>query len=258
MPYLFDLDGTFYCGKLPLPGGDQLITLLNEKEIPYRFLTNAPENHPEDIEARLRAMGVPLRPGTVVTCAMMAVDLLEELRKTRQLSKINVLGDGDLRRRVRERGFALDEKDPDCVLLSFAREITVGQVQDAAVQIHRGALFVATNPDPDIPNDRGLMPHTGWLIDGITHVTGKQPLMAGKPSPASRDTYTALFRCPPEAITVLGNRLDTDMAYARACGFRSVLILTGATSKEEAEKHRGEYDEVVEDMEAFIRRMNDE
>ena len=58
MHYLIDLDGTIYCGRNPLPHAADFIGFLNQRQIPYRFLTNAPENYPEDIERRLVEMGV--------------------------------------------------------------------------------------------------------------------------------------------------------------------------------------------------------
>lgn len=253
MPYLIDLDGTIYCGRQPLPHAGDFIRLLNRRQIPYRFLTNAPENHPEDIERRLVDMGVPAQPGTVVTAAMLAVDCLVEMALREPVRRVRVLGDEYLKHLVQDRGFLLDEDRPDCVLVSFARSITVGEIQDASCQIREGARFIATNPDDQIPSERGLVPHTGFIVETIAACSGVRPVMAGKPSPALKGRYLTIFGCRPEQIVVVGDRLDTDMAFARACGFGAYLMLTGAVSRQEAARHPEAYDRLFDGLDQMIR-----
>lgn len=253
MPYLIDLDGTIYCGRNPLPHAADFIGFLNQRQIPYRFLTNAPENHPEDIERRLVEMGVPARPGAVVTAAMLAVDCLREMAAREPVRRVRVLGDDYLKERVARDGFILDGERPDCVLVSFAPSITAGEIQEAACQIREGARFIATNPDDQIPSERGLVPHTGFIVSAIAACSGVKPVMAGKPSDALRERYLALFGCRPEQICVVGDRLDTDMAFARACGFRAYLMLTGAVSRQEAMGRPEAYDRLFMGLDEIIR-----
>lgn len=253
MPYLIDLDGTIYCGRQPLPYAAEWIGLLNRKRTPYRFLTNAPENHPEDIERRLVEMGIPARPGTVVTAAMLAADCLREMAAREPIRRVRVLGDDYLKSRIARDGFILDDKRPDCVVVSFAPSITAGEIQEASCQIREGARFIATNPDDQIPSERGLVPHTGFIVSAIAACSGVKPVMAGKPSDALRTRYPALFGCPPEQICVVGDRLDTDMAFARACGFRGYLVLTGAVSQQEALEQHEAYDRLFMGLDEIIR-----
>lgn len=252
MPYLIDLDGTVYCGRNPLPHAADFIGLLNRRQVPYRFVTNAPENHPADIERRLEAMGIPAQPGTVVTAAMLAVDCLQDMAGREPIRRVSVLGDEYLKGLVAQKGFILDKERSDCVLVSFARSITAGEIQDASCQIREGARFIATNPDDQIPSERGLVPHTGFIVETIAACSGVEPVMAGKPSAAMKKVYPALFGCRPEQIRVVGDRLDTDMAFARACGFRAYLMLTGAVSHREAMERPQAYDRVFENMAELI------
>ena len=225
---------------------------MNEKKIPYRFVTNAPENHPEDIEARLMAMGIPVQEGSVITCAMMAADCLTTQAKQKPIRKVRVLGDNYLKNLVAEKGFILDKNDPDCVIVSMDRETTVGEIQEACCQIREGALFIATNPDDQIPSERGMVPHTGMIVKSIADCTGVEPIMAGKPSAATKDDFPLLFGCRHEDIAVIGDRLDTDMAYGSACGYRRYLVLTGYADRVMADAHPDEWDEVFEDLDALM------
>jgi 4-nitrophenyl phosphatase len=248
LPYLIDLDGTLYCGHQPLPGGTALLELLHRRGLPYRFVTNAPENHPEEVETCLRAMGLDILPGSVLTAATLAVRLLAALGREQRITRVRVLGDQYLRRLVAGEGFVLDDQAPDCVLVSFCSDITTGQIQDACCQIREGALFLATNPDPRIPGARGEVPHTGMLTEAITRCTGKKPLVAGKPSDRLRPFFTELFRCKPASIYVVGDRLDTDMALAQNCGFTGLLMLTGSTSPEKAAAASHSYHHAIRNL----------
>lgn len=248
MPYLIDLDGTIYCGKEPLAASAGFVRWMNEKKIAYRFVTNAPENHPEVIETRLKAMGIPVKENSVITCAMMAADCLEKEAKKRSIRSVRVLGDTYLKKLVTEKGFILSETQPDCVLVSMDREMKIGEIQEVCYQIREGAVFIATNPDYEIPSERGLVPHTGFIVKAIENCTNIEPIMAGKPSAATKESFMKLFECEADKIAVIGDRLDTDMAYGTACGFKRYLVLTGFADRKMAEEHPDEWDEVFEDL----------
>ena len=60
--------------------------------------------------------------------------------------------------------------------------------------------------------------------------------MVGKPAPdlistAAREANVALDR-----VVMIGDSLETDIAAAEAAGVRSILMLTGVTSLEDAER----------------------
>ncbi len=260
MAYIIDLDGTVYCGKTPIPHAPLFFEYIQKNKIPYKIVTNAPENHPDMIVSRLAGMGINIAEEDVITCAMMAVDCLcseaERAKKNgREIRRVHVLGDDFIKGLCEKNGFMLDSEHPDCVLLSFDRSITYGQIQDAVWQIRDGALYIASNPDPEIPNEHGLLPHTGAIMEIISRHSGKEPIVGGKPSNATKDTFVRIFGCPPEEITCIGDRLDTDVAFAQACGFRSALVLTGSTTPEYAAANPNCADEIYFDFKDMLEKM---
>ena len=50
------------------------------------------------------------------------------------------------------------DDDPVAVIQGYGFELTWQQLNEAAIAIHRGAHWVATNTDPTRPTDRGLVP----------------------------------------------------------------------------------------------------
>ena len=213
--YLIDLDGTIYCGREPLPCAAEFIEYLGRTGQPYRFLTNAPEKSPREIERKLRRLGIPTPKGAVITSSILAVDYIKELAENEQ-PRTAVFGAPFLQRYAALRGLCLTEENPEFVLVSFSDDL--------------------------IPSEEGPLPHLGGILQAITAATGIQPLIAGKPSAHLRQYFTRLFQCQAEEIRVIGDRLDTDMGFARNCGFQAWLLLTGSTTPEDAACNPGDFD----------------
>jgi ribonucleotide monophosphatase NagD (HAD superfamily) len=90
-----------------------------------------------------------------------------------------------------------------------------------------GARFIATNTDPTFPIADGLLPGGGACVAAVQVTTGVDPEVAGKPHPPMRNLLRA--KGIGEAW-VIGDRVDTDIALARAePDWTSVLVLTGVT-----------------------------
>jgi ribonucleotide monophosphatase NagD (HAD superfamily) len=79
----------------------------------------------------------------------------------------------------------------------------------------------------------GAWPATGPIVAALEYATGRKVATVGKPEPGL--FRTALDRLGPGRALVVGDRLDSDVAGARAAGLDSALVLTGATAREEAD-----------------------
>lgn len=247
--YLIDLDGTIYCGPRPLPYAAEFIRRLNQAGRPYRFLTNAPERSPRLVERELRRMGIPAAKGSVLSAGVLSVEYLAGQKKKDKPLRVCLLGNRYIRRLAALKGLVLTDKDPDWLLVSFGEEVTIGEIRQACRLIRRGVPFLATNPDDLIPSADGLMPHTGAILRAITQATGVEPLMIGKPSNSLGKSFLRLFGCTAQEIRVIGDRLDTDMAFARSCGFQAWLMLTGSTGRQQALEAKGQFDRSFSSME---------
>ena len=75
-------------------------------------------------------------------------------------------------------------------------------------------------------------PATGSVVAAVEAATGMQARSVGKPEPQL--FLTALDRLGPARALVVGDRLDADMAGARAAGLDGALVLTGASTAEMA------------------------
>lgn len=72
------------------------------------------------------------------------------------------------------------------------------------------------------------MPGNGTMIAAVVAASGVEPLVAGKPQPG---IFTAEVEAAGStAPLAVGDRLDTDVAGARAAGIDVLLVLTGVSS----------------------------
>ena len=75
------------------------------------------------------------------------------------------------------------------------------------------------------------------MVAAVEVGSGREASIVGKPEPQL--FYTALDRLGEGRTLVVGDRLDSDIAAAAKAGLDSALVLTGGTSREEADAARG-------------------
>jgi 4-nitrophenyl phosphatase len=103
--------------------------------------------------------------------------------------------------------------------------------------VHHGARFVATNRDPVYPTERGTRPGAGTIVAAVEAGSQVTPTSIGKPAPlllelAIRAAGAGLGR---DDAVMIGDGLATDLAAAVALGIPCLLMLTGVTSRAQAE-----------------------
>ena len=240
--FIIDLDGTVYKGNTALPGAASFIQGLNEKKIKYLFFTNCPEKSPQKTVERLRSMSIPVSDGSVLNSGMLAVEYISQKAKNTSHTKVNILGSQYMKDYAKALGLTVTSDNPDYVLAAFSGSLTIDEIQEACFQISGGASFIATNPDDAIPSEEGMRFHTGAILDIIKNMTGLEPIVVGKPSDHMKEYFLSRFKCSAGDICVVGDRLDTDMKFARNCGFKAFLMLTGMTSIDYAEDSKQYFD----------------
>jgi HAD superfamily hydrolase (TIGR01457 family) len=228
---MFDLDGVLYRGSEPVPGAPETMHALRAAGANVVFLTNNSSRTPEQVSAKLRAMGMKSSPAEVVTSATATADLLA----VRGGGTAFVMGGDGVVGALRDAGLRVvdgEHDTVDLVVVGIDNDLTYARLRTACVLVHRGASFVATNADPTFPGPRGeLWPGAGALVAAITTATGVEAEVVGKPHAPL--FHAALRRAGGRNPLVIGDRLDTDIAGAAALGWDSLLVLSGVSSKEE-------------------------
>lgn len=230
---LVDLDGVVYRGPGAIPHAAGALDAARALGLGIAFVTNNASREPQTVVDHLAELGIAAEPDEVMTASQAAAALLAA--EIAPGSRVLVVGGPGLVTAVRAAGFAVvtsATEDPAAVVQGFGPDVGWRELAEAAYAIQSGALYVATNRDLTLPNERGLAPGNGSLVAAVVAATGVEPVSAGKPEP--RMYQLAAERRRSERPLVVGDRLDTDLGGARAAGYPGLHVLTGVSSARDA------------------------
>lgn len=226
---LFDLDGVVYLGPVAVPGAAEGLARLRDRGVRVGFVTNNANRPPQVVADHLNELGIAAQKSDVVTSAQAAAHLLSmRFGPGARVLAVGGAGVGDALEEVGLIAVGSADDQPVAVMQGWGADLTWEHLNEAAVAIHRGAHWVATNTDPTRPTDRGIVPGNGAAVAAVRMAVNAEPEVAGKPyRPLLDETVQRLGAARPIFV---GDRLDTDIAGAHVAGLDSMLVLTGAHS----------------------------
>jgi NagD protein len=238
---LIDMDGVIYGGDELIQGADQFISRLLKNNIPFMFMTNNSQRTRLEVVRKLKKLGIEVTEKHVYTSAMATGKFLgEQSAKTAY-----VLGEGGLLTSLHENGLALVETEPDFVVLGEGRNFTLEMVQKAVDMILGGAKFITTNRDPSPRkpgwNNLGIAATTAM----IEEATGIRAFTIGKPGPVMMRSARKALNLETADTTVIGDTMDTDIQGGIQMGYKTILVLSGITKKDELDHYAFKPDLVV-------------
>ena len=162
---LADLDGVIYEGQHAITGAVPSITELQARGISVGYVTNNSSRKPETIAEQLAGYGVRASGDEVISSGLTAVELLAT--KIPVGSKVLVVGGEGLRTFVADAGFIvvdLSDEKPAAVVQGFAPDVSWRNLAEASYAIANGAIWIATNNDWTLPQEKGVAPGNGTLV----------------------------------------------------------------------------------------------
>lgn len=223
MTWVLDVDGVVWLAGTAIPGSPEAIVALREAGERVVFLSNNSGPTVADYVARLAAAGVDIAPDDLVTSSQAAASLLAPG------STAAVVGGPGVHEAVAAAGVRVVDLGtrPDAVVVGRTVDLDYDQLAAAADAVRAGARFVATNTDATFPTGQGLLPGAGAVVAFVATAAGRQPEVAGKPHRAVAELVAARFGTPS---IMVGDRLDTDGAFAAAVGAPFGLVLSGVST----------------------------
>jgi NagD protein len=243
--YLMDMDGVLVREEQAIPGADAFIARLREREIPFLLLTNNSIYTPRDLSARLRAHGIDIGEENLWTSALATARFLDDQRPR---GTAFVVGEAGLITALHQAGYTMTENNPEYVVLGENRTLSFEQITVATRLISNGARFIATNPDATGPSMLGPIPATGSVAALITEATGVKPYFVGKPNPLMMRSALNAIHAHSETTAMIGDRMDTDIISGMEAGLETILVLTGLTTRADAERQPYRASRVVDSI----------
>ena len=249
--YLIDMDGVIYRGAHLIPGAREFIQRLLDAAVPFLFLTNNSQRTRRDVATRLNRMDIPVQEKHIYTCAMATARFLAS-QKSRGTAY--VIGEGGLLNALHANGYSIVDQDADYVVVGEGRTLSFEVIEKAVRLVAKGAKLIATNPDPNCPTAEGIRPGCGAIVAMIETATGRKAFSVGKPSPVMMRAARKELGLDTSSTTMVGDTMETDILGGVQMGYRTVLVLSGGTRREDLPNYAYQPDLVVDSV-ADLSRM---
>jgi HAD superfamily hydrolase (TIGR01450 family) len=231
---VMDLDGCVYIGDHPINNSPQAIEKLRRERIEVKFLTNNASRTREDYKEKLSKIGISVKSDDILTSgSATAIYLKKKFGET----KIYPIGGKALVEELSKEGHKIVEwKEADFVVVCLDFDINYTKLLNATRAIMNGARLIATNKDPTVPAEDGLMPGAGTIVSAIEYATNTKAFLVGKPSKVILEIASSHWNFKGNKVMIVGDRLDTDVFAGNEMNWISVLVLSGATRVDDLKK----------------------
>ena len=268
--FLFDCDGVLWSGNEALPGVASFLRKLRARGKRLLFVSNNASKSLRTLLEKIKAMGIEGTEEEVFSSAYATAAYLKDVLHFPTDRKVYVIGMQGLRDELSHVGIshvggADDDSvglegldfaplaqegvvDPSvaAVVCGIDTKINYRKMAKAHVYLTRpgaqgpvrsgekngGCHFVCTNGDATFPTSYGMFPGAGSIWAGIQYSSGRDPVVVGKPNQPMIDTIFARFDFDKSRTIMVGDRLNTDIAFGQAGDIDTLLVLTGVSSLE--------------------------
>jgi HAD superfamily hydrolase (TIGR01450 family) len=232
---LLDLDGCVWVGDRACDGAVEAVAALRDAGASVLFLTNDVRHAPEDFVRKLWRLGFQASLAEVMTVGAAVQYQLAG----RDPGTAFVVGSQALVDHVAAAGLRVVNNTPfatraDVVVVGGHDALRFDELRIATQAVLRGAELVGATRDATFPMPDGPWPGTGAILAAVETAAGRTAdLVVGKPEPAMYEA--ARDRLGEGRMLAVGDLLEVDVAGARRAGLDSALVLTGGTSRAEAD-----------------------
>jgi 4-nitrophenyl phosphatase len=251
---ILDMDGVIWKGDAPIGDLPAIFKRIRERGLKFVFATNNGTKTPEEYQKKLADLGVDIDPSQVVTSAMGIAFLLGQ--KYPRGTRIFMIGEDGIRLALEEKGFEIlsveTAPEAEAIVMGIDRSINFQKIAEATLLVRAGIPFYTTNTDRTFPTPRGEIPGSGAWLSVITTATGIEPTVAGKPFPYLMELSLDKLGTKKEGTLVVGDRLETDISAGQSVGCPTALVLSGVSTKEQAEKWKPAPNIIAESLNELV------
>ncbi|VVC03884.1 Pyrophosphatase PpaX [Candidatus Bilamarchaeum dharawalense] len=238
---IFDLDGVIYRGNTLIKGADKTVKLLKSRGIKTAYLTNACSRSRKGRICKMIELGLTAEENEMFTTSYAVSHyILENYPKAKR--KVYYVGQKGVEEELKLHKIAVvDHKKADIVVVGWDPDFNYKKMTEAYRAVARGAEFIATNTDTTFPVEDGYKPGAGAMVASIACASGKKPKIVGKPNIFILKMILERFKVKKSEVLMVGDRLETDIAFGKKAGIKTALVLTGVSKKEDVKKIKPDY-----------------
>ncbi|PWN96191.1 2-phosphoglycolate phosphatase [Tilletiopsis washingtonensis] len=277
--WLFDCDGVLWSGDEAIAGAVEAVALLRKRGKQVIFVTNNASKSRQALLGKFRKMGIEAETKDVFSSAYASAVYLKHVLKLPEDRSVYVVGMEGIQEELDAVGVrwcggtskednvflppldfssllspeAIDPK-VGAVLCGFDMHLSYIKLAKAFKHITRegaegepkageeggGCYFILTNDDSTFPAKGGPWPGAGSLSSPLVFASKRKPLIVGKPHQPMLDCIEAVQPFDKSRALFVGDRLDTDIAFAQHGGIKTLMVLTGISTKAEIDAEGAE------------------
>lgn len=251
---ILDMDGVLWRESEPIGDLPRVFSWITTHNLDYILATNNATKTPQKYQEKLASFGVEIPLEKIINSAMAVAYLLKQ--RFPHGGGVYIIGENGLNEALAQAGFFPSDQDCIAVVASMDRGINFDKLKTATLLIRSGVPFYATNPDRTFPTPEGLIPGAGAIIGSLEISTDVAPIIAGKPNHTLYEFALERLGTSPAETLVIGDRIETDIQGAQGLGCRTGLVLSGISTKEEAENHQPPIDYIAANLESLLQELN--
>ena len=255
--FIFDCDGVLWRGDFIIPGVPDVLDKLRADGKKLFFVTNNSTKSRAGYQSKFTSLGLNVQPEEIFSSSFAAAAYLEQTKFKDTGKKVYIIGekgiseeldlvgvpwlggegDKDQSPNMGSGGRVEIDHNVGAVIVGFDRHINYYKLQYAQLCLNElpGCEFIATNLDRVTHlTDAQEWAGNGTMVGAVSGCTGREPTLVGKPAPLMIDYIAQKYGITDRSrICMVGDRLDTDIAFGRNNGLKTCLTLSGVTSEDE-------------------------
>lgn len=255
---IIDMDGVLWRGEQPIARLPEFFATLRERGIRFVLATNNASKTGQQYVQRLLRFGAVVTEDEILTSPQATAAWMVAHAPN---ARILTIGEQGLDAELTRAGLVVvgpnDAQHATHVIVGIDRELTYTKLVNACLAIRAGATFIGTNPDVTFPSERGIVPGNGAILAALEVSTGVTPTIIGKPQPEMMRQALHRMGGTPANTAVLGDRLDTDILAGRNAGLPAIMVLSGVSTRAEAERGPIRPDLIFDDIGAIADALLD-
>ncbi|KAK9057899.1 hypothetical protein SSX86_022738 [Deinandra increscens subsp. villosa] len=251
--FLFDCDGVIWKGDTLIDGVPQTLEMLRSKGKKLIFVTNNSSKSRRQNAQKFQSLGIPVTEEEIFSSSFAAAMYLK-VNEFPPEKKVYVIGGEGILEELKLAGFTglggpedgkktvqlkantlfEHDKSVGAVVVGIDPNINYYKLQYGTLCIREnpGCVFIATNRDATgNMTDLQEWPGAGCMVAAICGSTQKEPVVVGKPSTFLMEFLQKQYNIPTAKMCMVGDRLDTDILFGQNAGCKTLLVLSGVTSK---------------------------
>jgi phospholysine phosphohistidine inorganic pyrophosphate phosphatase len=229
---LFDVDGTLLLDDRPIAGAPEVLDRLRTRGIPFRMMTNTSRRPRSAVASVLRTGGFKVEDREILAPCVLARRRILDSGRPRAAFLLPESAREDF------EGVVEDESRPDWLVVGdVGRDFTWERLNRAYHWIQGGAALLALHMNRVWDNGSdGVVLDAGPFVAALEYAAGVTAEIVGKPARPFFELALADLGLKAGDVMVVGDDLEADCRGGARAGLRTVLVLSGKTTRADLER----------------------